>query len=364
MSDRPLFSVVLPCYQVEEYLPEALDQILGQSCDDLELIVVDDASPDGCGDIARAAAERDPRVRVVTHERNLGLAAARNSGMDAARGYYLWMPDPDDRYDPDLLARVALATLEVPGGPDLVLFGCRERYYAQDGTWLYDHEIASRAGLWEGDALHAHVFELERDTLFGYAWNKCYRLDALRAAGLRFVNLRLIEDVSFNAAYAPSVTSLVELDGAPYDYRKQDGRSLTNANAYGAREYWALHQRRIELLVGLARSWGMFDEQRALIGSLYVRYLLSATYRTFLDVDAGIEAWNDTRKGRWLLGIFRSDLFCELVPYAQARDSASLACAIEVARSRNAMAFMSLAHAVYAARKLSSTGFTRARSRR
>ena len=364
MSDRPLFSVVLPCYGVEEHLGAALDQILGQTCDDLELIVVDDASPDACGSIAAAAAARDPRVRVITHERNLGLAAARNSGMDAARGHYLWMPDPDDAYEPDLLARVALATLEVPGGPDLVLFGCRERYYDQDGRWLYDHEIPSSAGLWEGDALRAHAFELERSTLFGYAWNKCYRLDALRAAGVRFTDLRLIEDVTFNVAFAPSVRSMVELDGAPYAYRKQDGRSLTNANAYGAREYWALHQLRVEQLCELARGWDMLDEQRALLGSLYVRFLLSATYRTFLDVDAGIEAWNDTRKGRWLLGIFRSDLFCELVPFAQAQRSASLRAAIQVARSRNALAFMSLAHGVYAVRKLSGTAFTRARSGR
>jgi glycosyltransferase involved in cell wall biosynthesis len=96
----PLVSVVVPVYDVEAYLPEALDSVLAQSHRALEVVVVDDGSTDGSGALADDYAARDPRVRVV-HTANRGLGAARNEGVRHATGEILAFADSDDVVPPD-----------------------------------------------------------------------------------------------------------------------------------------------------------------------------------------------------------------------------------------------------------------------
>src|SRR6476660_5796434 len=93
----PIVSVVVPAYNATRYLGAALDSLRAQTVHDLEIIVIDDGSSDGTGDIARAHASVDPRVRVLTHEKPSGRpAVARNSGFRVARGKYIALLDADD----------------------------------------------------------------------------------------------------------------------------------------------------------------------------------------------------------------------------------------------------------------------------
>lgn len=96
-------SVVIPVYNVEKYLAECVDSVLGQSYQDYEIILVDDGSPDNCPAICDSYAARDPRVRVI-HRENGGLSAARNTGLAAARGEYIYFLDSDDYIEPTALA--------------------------------------------------------------------------------------------------------------------------------------------------------------------------------------------------------------------------------------------------------------------
>ena len=82
---EPLVSVIVPIYNVEEYLPRCLDSIVSQTYRNLEIILVDDGSPDGCGTICDRYAESDSRIRVI-HQENTGVAAARNAGLDIMTG--------------------------------------------------------------------------------------------------------------------------------------------------------------------------------------------------------------------------------------------------------------------------------------
>ncbi|HEY0697674.1 MAG TPA: CDP-glycerol glycerophosphotransferase family protein, partial [Micromonospora sp.] len=91
-----LISFVVPVYQVQAYLRECLDSILNQSFTDVEVIAVDDCSPDACGEILTEYAARDSRVRVIRMEQNAGQGPARNRGVAEARGEYLWFVDSDD----------------------------------------------------------------------------------------------------------------------------------------------------------------------------------------------------------------------------------------------------------------------------
>lgn len=103
MMADPLVSIVVPCYNYGRYLPECLESIFRQdSRYDLEVIAVDDASPDNSGEILRNWP--DGRLRIITHDKNLGHAATVTDGIQAARGKYVARIDPDDRYRPEFLA--------------------------------------------------------------------------------------------------------------------------------------------------------------------------------------------------------------------------------------------------------------------
>ena len=97
-----LVSIIIPVYKVEKYLPNCIESILRQTFKDFELILVDDGSPDNCGEICEEYAQKDSRIKVV-HQPNGGLSAARNSGIDIAKGDYLTFIDSDDFVFPHYL---------------------------------------------------------------------------------------------------------------------------------------------------------------------------------------------------------------------------------------------------------------------
>ena len=101
-KDRIEISVIVPIYRVEAFLPACIDSILKQTFRNIEVILVDDGSDDGCPAICDAAAEKDARVQVI-HQENQGLSAARNAGIDAAKGEYIAFVDSDDTIEPTML---------------------------------------------------------------------------------------------------------------------------------------------------------------------------------------------------------------------------------------------------------------------
>lgn len=100
-TQNPLISVIVPIYKVEPYLARCLDSLLAQTYETLEIIAVDDGSPDNCGAIAEEYAKKDARIRVI-HRENGGLSAARNSGLEVATGAYIGFVDSDDAVLPEM----------------------------------------------------------------------------------------------------------------------------------------------------------------------------------------------------------------------------------------------------------------------
>lgn len=96
--NNPIFSIIVPIYKVEQYLPKCIDSILNQSFTNFELLLIDDGSPDFSGKICDKYAQKDSRIRVF-HKENEGVSSARNFGIDNAIGEYFWFIDSDDWID-------------------------------------------------------------------------------------------------------------------------------------------------------------------------------------------------------------------------------------------------------------------------
>ncbi|MBR0438369.1 MAG: glycosyltransferase family 2 protein [Clostridia bacterium] len=103
-----LISVIIPVYNVEVYLEEALQSVRDQTYGNLEIIIIDDGSTDGSGGICERSAAEDPRFRVICQE-NRGLSAARNRGLDVSTGEYIAFLDPDDAYLPSFMEKMLTA---------------------------------------------------------------------------------------------------------------------------------------------------------------------------------------------------------------------------------------------------------------
>lgn len=216
---RPAVSVVIPVYKVEAYLARCVDSVLAQSLQDLQIILVDDGSPDGCPQICDEYAGRDARIRVI-HKENGGLASARNAGMDAAEGKWLFFLDSDDWLEPD-----GLETLMAVGEEQQVDF---VRYRAIRSGWpgMAEHAPCMvepvrelRHGYYSREQIRAEVYprllitpQLTMGAVVG-AWGSLYRLDFLRRHDLRFYEeVRFSEDLVFSARVVRAAGSFYFID--------------------------------------------------------------------------------------------------------------------------------------------------------
>ena len=111
----PFVSIILPTYNVEPFIAEAMESCIQQSFGDIEIIVLDDCGSDGSIAIAKEYAKRDTRVKIVHNAENLQLFAARAEGVKVAQGEYIMFLDPDDMLDSDAL-QACVDAMRQPGG--------------------------------------------------------------------------------------------------------------------------------------------------------------------------------------------------------------------------------------------------------
>ncbi|MFJ9947119.1 glycosyltransferase family 2 protein [Kitasatospora sp. NPDC091207] len=222
----PRFSVIVPVHKVEEYLPECLDSVLGQGGPDVELIAVDDRSPDGCGAILDGAAARDPRVRVLHLAENVGLGRARNAGLAVATGEYVIFLDSDDTLTPGLLKAVD-DRLAAGGDPDILVYDYARTYA--------DGRITRAASAHVFGADSPDVFDLDRRPdlldLLQVVWNKAYRRDFVTEQGLTFP-AGYYEDTpwTYPALLAAASITLLDRVGVHYRQRQEGGNILATAS--------------------------------------------------------------------------------------------------------------------------------------
>ena len=164
--EKPLLSIIVPVYKVENYLQKCIDSILAQTFTDFELILVEDGSPDGCPALCDAAAAKDARIRVL-HQKNGGLSAARNAGLDVARGEWIGFVDSDDYIAPEMYETLYKAVQST--GADLALCD----YAAVDEAGIPC--LPPYTGLAQRIFTGRELLKRATNTMAQPAWNKLYR---------------------------------------------------------------------------------------------------------------------------------------------------------------------------------------------
>lgn len=233
----PLVSIIVPVYRVEPYLRCCLDSILAQTFTDFELILVDDGSPDRCGEICDEYEEKDSRIRVI-HQQNLGAAAARNAGLDQTQGKYIAFCDADDKVSPLWLERLNACLL-----PRKVMMPVCA-YCSREDELGNAKELSITAN---------RVYPLSEYDLFsevdiaGFLWNALFDAEIVSQQLLRFRSRRdegdYNEDLLFVLDYVKHVDGVVYTGFSDYLYDAHEG-SLSSANK---EHYFEKHQEKYRL---------------------------------------------------------------------------------------------------------------------
>ena len=210
---KPSVSIIVPVYSVEPYLRKCIDSIIKQTYKNLEIILVDDGSPDSCGDICDEYAARDERI-IVIHKQNGGLSDARNAGLDVAKGDYVQFVDSDDWIEKDC-CETAIQKASIFHA-DIVCFGYLESFPSGRDV---KHVVESSG--------ERNKLELVKELVSGegvirdYVWNKLFRRNLLD--GIRFPKGRCFEDMDVTYKLFHRAYKIYTVNTIFYHYIRRSG---------------------------------------------------------------------------------------------------------------------------------------------
>lgn len=222
----PSISIIVPVYKVEQYIERCVQSVLSQRGFDVQLILVDDGSPDRCGAICDELAAASKNT-IVLHKENGGLSDARNAGIRAATGEYLLFLDSDDRLVEGCLERID-AILESKR-PD-VLVGQYKAVNESSGATLFDKDCELRRGEIESGEDDRVFGELRRARISPCAWRYVVRREFLTDNGLFFEKGLLCEDAHWTPRLLCAARSLALNQEPFYEYNIRAASIMTTAN--------------------------------------------------------------------------------------------------------------------------------------
>lgn len=212
------FSIIVPVYQVEQYLERFIYSVLSQNYEKYELILVDDGSSDGSGRICDEFSEKHPHIRTI-HKKNGGVSSARNEGIKNAKGRYIIFGDADDYYDSAFLNDVSGVLKKSP--QDICICG----YYHETNRGS-EQIIPPLNGAYSRELLSNKFERILKDNSFNSVWNKVFRLDIIKENQIDFPIQKIAEDGIFVCRYLQKVKSLYFMDKAYYHYCQNEGSAV------------------------------------------------------------------------------------------------------------------------------------------
>ena len=272
MSDIKV-SVIVPCYNVEKLLPKCLDSLVNQTLTDIEIICVNDASPDNGIAILRDYEARYPNIRVIDLKKNVCLGGARNRGMEIARGEYIAFVDSDDYVEPDMYEKLyarAQAT-----GADVVAcdYDLVDNNYQLIGKRVVDRtHLCGPVDEETRKALYLHM---------GTAWGRIHRREFLVAHEIKFPEHIFFEDLYFNLVESLYVRHFEYVPQCYYKYY-YNPQSIVRSNASLRKTSDRI--RSLDLALDYFRDKGVASHYAALLNYVVARATLE-NLTTYCDLD-------------------------------------------------------------------------------
>ena len=236
---QPEISVIVPVYNVAQYLPACLDSILAQTFRDFEMILIEDGSTDGSREIAEAYAAKDARVRLVKHRWNHGVTAAHNLGLELSRGTYVNFVDSDDIVRAEYLEVLHRAAAET--GADVVQAGFQEFFKATGDGNVFSW---TRENAFLPDTLQGRVRCFLPVRIHIAPWCKLFRHTFLDQQHLQFYDVPVADDVCFHYQCLLTAQHYLLLPDVLYDYRQRAG-SIANVQGLRRAERYAIAAARV-----------------------------------------------------------------------------------------------------------------------
>ena len=227
----PKYSIIVPVYKAEAYLAECVESVLAQQISDLELILVDDGSPDGSGDMCDRYAERDARVKVI-HKENGGVSSSRNWGIEVAAGEYIIFLDSDDFVDKSYFE--VIEELVARGG-ELFSFGMYSYTHKRDGgVDIKDSRMNLDMELDASDSQCLSRFMTE--SFFASPCNKVFLASVIKEHNIRFpLGVVCFEDYLFSLEYLKHVKKIKSTSTPIYYYRGFETVNHVSKRRWGER---------------------------------------------------------------------------------------------------------------------------------
>lgn len=221
-TDTPLISVIVPVYNIENYIERCLNSLQAQSMKDIEIIIIDDGSTDRSGQICDAFAEKDSRFKVI-HKNNEGLSAARNDGLDISRGKYIMFVDGDDWVDPKFCEDPYNVVIET--NSEIVIFEWAYHKYDNEETIIWYSNIPNKGYISKED-----LYTKQRESIYVVAWNKIYHRRLFEE--IRYPFGLLSEDSATTHHLIHKAKSIFLLDVILYFHRYSRPNSITTERPY------------------------------------------------------------------------------------------------------------------------------------
>ena len=287
-------SIIIPIYKVENYLRECVDSVLSQTYRDIEVILVDDGSPDGCPVICDEYAQSDNRVKVI-HKKNGGLSDARNEGLKMASGDYVMFLDSDDYYaHNDFLEKVAEAS---DGGKKDAVFFKRTVFYEDsdrpNGTYPpYNLE-------WNKLEASEILFNLAKnDMLDASACMKATKRSIMQGDSLYFKKGMYCEDIEWFSRYILYINSIALINYPDYYYRKREGSITATLKEKNIRDLFFTIQ---EHSFKIRESAIDEDRKRAILSyHSYQYYIILGLTNNILRGKSRSELYSELKAYKWL----------------------------------------------------------------
>ncbi len=216
--NEPKISIIAPIYNTAEYLPRCIESLVGQTYRNIEIILVDDCSPDNSADICDGYAAKDDRITVIHHDENRGLSAARNSGLAAASGEYIAFIDTDDYVELDFIEFM----YKLLKDNDADISACGVYTVFTDGTKENQSEDKSLLIMDAHEALERMCYN---DSFFVTTWDKLYKRELFD--GIHFPEGKLFEDTGTTYRLVGKAGRLVANAESPKYYYVRTPNSIT-----------------------------------------------------------------------------------------------------------------------------------------